>query len=188
MAFGPDLAHLVTNLAAYVGITATRQLPSARWKLGTGRRYVYFQHPLFSVERGAPKRPFDWPIEQTLSTFVHRLRNPQAPESEPSHLQDHYDTMTGRWAESIVASNPVPEYALDVLDEPSGGLTHEISLDDVVAHEQAPRVKRFLKLLAAIPGVTEVLHPDRDTILLGAENLRDDALRDSVVSVWAQAK
>lgn len=96
--------------------------------------------------------------------------------------------MTGRWAELIVPSKPVAEYALDVLDEPGGGLTHEISLDDVVAHQQAPRVKRFVKLLAATPGVTEVLHPDRDTILLGVDGPDDEAFRAAVASAWSAAE
>ena len=79
----------------------------------------------------------------------------------------------------------MPPWAVRGIDDPR--FTHELSFDESVAHRRAGRIARLLDSLRREPGISEVVHEDREVALLRAEGTDDAEIADIVERLWGDS-
>ncbi len=175
---GPELAGLVTNLAAYLADAIIRAHPDAIWVLGRDKRMANYNMPLLRVPgRGEST------LDQNLITLGSRgLRGDVGP-ADPGRLERLYDWWVG---DEATVDTPMPaQYSVGAVESgPDAGFTHVITFDDVIAHEQEHRVEALVDLLALEPGVLRAVQEDREIILLRAPRLVLLELEATVARAW----
>jgi hypothetical protein len=62
-----------------------------------------------------------------------------------------------------------------------------VSYDDVLAHEYADLVGESIAAIAAIPGVSDVIHEDRELLLVRANGVRARQVSDALDAFWRAA-
>ena len=97
----------------------------------------------------------------------------------------------GACTQEYLAEEEEP-YTVEELDEPRalpGGrhCTHDVFYDDVLAHAYDDLVEESVIALQAVPGVTLVVHEDREYLLVGAPGLSAEDLRRELDRFWRGA-
>jgi hypothetical protein len=175
---GPELARLVTSLAAYMAQSVTSAYPDATWVLGPNKRMANYNMPLLHIPgRGEST------LDSNFITLGFRGLNGDVLAADPGRLERLYDW----WVleATVVEGPPPPAYSVGAIEGGRlPGFTHVITFDDVIAHEQEVRVEALVDLLAQQPGVERAVQEDREIILLLAPDLATAELEATVARVW----
>lgn len=179
---GPDLARLVTLIAAYVAETIMRRRPGSSWVLDRDPKAADFNQPLLRVEGKGEFLP-----DLVLVVFANQWAN--GVIVRPDRLAELYDLRAGPDSGSPAgqATNPAEKGPPYVVERGAdGSFETVISFDEVVAHESGRRIDRLVEALEREPGIERAVHEDREFALVRAPSLDDRALRATVDRVWEQ--
>lgn len=188
MELGPDLARFATLLAAHLAAVAIAERPGSRFVRIADRRRAYYNYPALAVAGAV-----EWPVDITCVIFIIHALGQDLPEKlrgrDPEGLRRHY---TYHVPEAGFQPPPPPPrptrpYDVDVLEPPIGPYSHELVFDDAVAHWAEARIGRFIAELEASPGITAVLHEDRELVRFAAPDLPLEAVVRLVDQAWRAA-
>jgi hypothetical protein len=180
---GPDLARLVTNMAAYFVECVLRQRPDARLTLGRAKRGVDYNMPLLEIGAGAAGGT----VDQMFISLTNQASMGAVYQLDPGRLEAMFDQWTTPPTPVPVAT--APPFSVELIEgvEPSD-FTHVISFDDVVAHEREGRVKRLVRRLGSDPVIERAVHEDREIVLIRAPNASVEQLMAIVDRLWTAAR
>jgi len=110
---------------------------------------------------------------------------PRGPET----LASIYDVRAGPAPKPAAAMPTDTEEAPYVVGHGgTGRFDRSIQFDDVVAYEEEDRVEHLLAALAWESGVEEVVHEDRELVLVRAPRLDDRTFEAAVSRIWRSSR
>lgn len=197
---GPDLARLVSLVAAYLAEIVLRRRAGTTWVLGRDREAADFHMPLLQVPRRSRFSP-DVVVLNVASQWA------DGTLSGRDRLAEIFDTRAGRDSTDTAAASR--DRAGTVTGGAGGGSAGAavgraarpysiergapgrfetvISFDDKAASDAPGGVERIERLVAALarePGVERVVHEDRELVLVRAPRLTGERLAELVDRHW----
>ena len=185
--FNPDrtrvlgwrLAAAATGLADYFAACVEGAAPGAEWQISRARGTLH--QPVLAIP-GRGELPADLLVGTVVGAHAgigNALRHPDALRRvaevwlglDPDHE-----------ARAAATARPLPPFIVE--PEPGGRFTHRLTFDDEVAHRSQGRIRRLVRELRGLPANDEVVHDDREVVLLRARGSTSGELRDAVDRAW----
>ncbi len=179
---GPEIARVMTDIVAYVVKVAQARLPGTEVVLGGGgRRSASFQVPLIRVPRYGDIELDTGVVIMTLRAFRHESRS-----DRPEILKE----MVESWdipaaADDSPESSPAT-FDVVAIDDPR--FSHRVSIDEVVAFDEEARVEGLVQGLSEMDILDEVLHEDREVLLIRAPGMATTELEQLLETTWASTR
>ena len=179
VALGSRGSILIDGLSEYFISCVVTHARGSRWTVG--RLASTRRHPVLDIP-GRGEMNYAVPLGFT----VRALTDPLPADREQRALRRLAEIWLGldEEHEALLASiaQPTPRWAVRAVDE--GRFTHELSIEESVAHRESTRIGALLDALRGEPGIIEVIHEDRDIALLRAPELTDRQLSGIVERLW----
>lgn len=176
---GPDIAGVVTDIAGYVLKAALAVLPGSEIVLGGGgKRSGDFQKPLLRVPRYGDIELDVGLVIMTIRAFRHEF-GMDAPETLKAMVQS-WDIPTGQ--DDSPESSP-PTFEVTAIDDRR--FSHRVSIDEVVAFDEDARIEETVRRLSALNNIAEVVHEDRELLLIRAPGMATKELEQLLETTWA---
>jgi len=176
---GPEIARVITNIAGYVVKTALATLPGTEVVLGGGgKRSNEFQKPLLRVPRYGDIAVDIGLVIMTIRGLRHEF-GMDAPETLKAMIES-WDIPPTR-----DDSSQLVESTFDVTAIEDHRFTHRVSIDEVVAVDEEARVEALVQRLSELDTLDEVVHEDRELLLVRAPRMASDELEQLVEKAWA---
>jgi hypothetical protein len=176
---GPELAQIATGMCDYFFACLVERVPEARW-----RRAVSAAHrrsPVF-VLPGRGEIPFTAPLVCAVRSVRPDLTSAAGPNAL-RHLAEIWLGLDPEF-EALTASlaEPLPEWI--VREAIAGRFTHEILFDEGAARRSQRAIRRVISAVQAGAGVEEVVHEDRELVLVRAPGRATEEIEAAVASAW----
>ncbi|UEL29913.1 hypothetical protein [Pseudarthrobacter sp. L1SW] len=168
---------LLDGLVSYLAEVVLGHAPNARWDVARGpqKRYHLNNHPVLVSGTGETHNFLPGLPVVDARASLNRVR-----ESSDDRIEAYARALIGQLNQESVLTDETTERepileVEDIRGEP-GGYDFEIGLSDELCHERSADVERLVRELSGAEGVNQVLHEDRDMILVRAPSWNTEML------------
>jgi hypothetical protein len=179
LALGPELSAIASGVVDYFFECLLERESAAEWRMSSTS--AHRRHPVLAIP-GRGEVPYTAP----LGLAVQAAQGSLDADRRANGLRRLAEIWLGLDPEheALLASiaRGLPAYAVDATG--GGRFTHVISFGDSVAHRQRPRIRRVMESLAAEPGIEEVIHEDREVVLVRAPHRSKGEIEAIVARAW----